>query len=86
MRGGGGSSSENAGGLNDGCRKRWIGRTTPEFGSRVSAGRFLTKPESESGKWAACGLVKPAVGGGLLVELSTLVAEALLGFCEEFCL
>lgn len=33
MSGGGGSSSENAGGLNEGLRSRWIGLINPEFGS-----------------------------------------------------
>ena len=33
MRGGGGSSDSNAGGLNDGFRSMWIGLLTPEFGS-----------------------------------------------------
>lgn len=59
--GGGASSSEKGGGLNEGFRRRCIGRLWPEFGSWMCA---------------ACGLARPDVGA-LAGLLSTPVEETL---------
>ena len=67
--GGGGSSSSNAGGLNEGCRRRCIGLLSPELGLW---------------RCAACGLVRPAEGGCEDCEMEVrLEEEGVLRLEEE---
>jgi len=83
--GGGGSSSPKAGGLKDGLRRMWMGRTGPELGSwmcaacgRVRRAAAVAAAEAEA-RWAW-------VGGLLLLLLvvARFEVEALLLGRGEF--